>query len=72
MICNWQSKKNAKIGFTRLVNNVVENYFYHTKNNMKLKDLYHSENIAALYERLQMKFFLYYNFDEGLHQLSLR
>ena len=45
-------------------NNVVENYFDHTKNNLKLRDLFPSEITSTLYERLQMKYFLYYNIEE--------
>jgi hypothetical protein len=64
LICNWQTLRNSKIEFTRLVNNVVENYFDHTKNNLKLRDLFPSEITSTLYERLQMKYYLYYNIEE--------
>jgi hypothetical protein len=68
LICNWQSLRYSKIEFTRLLNNVVENYFNHTKNDLKLLDLFPSEITSTLYERLQMKYYLYYNIEENKSQ----
>ena len=64
MIGFWQENSYSQIRFTRLFNNVVENYFGHIKNNLNIKDVFPSELAATFYERLQVKYFSFYDVPE--------
>ena len=66
VICHWQMQFYKEIRFTRLTNNPVEGYFNHLKNHLVPKNAMPSQLIGAIYEMLQMKFFLHYYVDECL------
>jgi hypothetical protein len=68
IICDWQMKAFNEIRFTIQSNNAVEGYFKHLKNNLIPKHSMPSQLVGAIYEMLQMKYFLHYYKDESINK----
>jgi hypothetical protein len=62
----WQIQTYGEVRFTRLTNNPVENWFGHLKNNLIYKNSMPSELCGSIYEKLQVKYFLYYAEPENI------